>query len=364
MAFPITGGRTDGAKKVVVYGPEGIGKTSFAAKFPDPVFIDTEGSTKAYDVRRFPSPSSFAMLLEEVRQVRDTGCCGTLVIDTTDWAERLCTQDLLSRTKKSGIEDFGYGKGYVYLSEDFGRLLNLLDEVVDRGVHVVLTAHAKMTKFEQPDEQGSYDRWEMKLSKNIHPMVKEWADIILFANYKTTVVHLDNGKAKAQGGLRVMHTTHHPCWDAKNRYGLPEELPLDFGGIAHLFAKANNAAAAPPVEPPRTAGRSIDAAPVVETAVVTTAPVVETAPPATAPAGKVSGAQRLQLDGINARLAGLMQAGNVSERELREVVSGKGYFPADMPVKDYPADFVAGWCIPHWEKIVAVVEAARSDVPF
>lgn len=356
--YAITSGCADGAKKVVVYGPEGIGKTSFAANFPDPVFVDTEDSTKAYNVRRFPRPTSFAMMLAEVQQVRDTpGVCRTLVIDTADWAERLCTQDLLARTKKGGIEDFGYGKGYVYLSEDFGKLLNLLDEVITRGVNVVLTAHAKLSKFEQPDEMGSYDRWEMKLSKHIFPMIKEWADIILFANYKTLVIHTDDGKAKAQGGARVMYTTHHACWDAKNRYGLPEVLPLDFASIAHLFTGGNSApvnATAAPVSaaaPTMTRPRNIEA----EDNPVS----VPTAPPTTS-TPKID----LQLEGIAPRLAQLMAAANVSESELRGVVGNKGYFPADMPVKSYPADFVEGWCIPHWQKIVEVVENDRSDLPF
>mgnify|MGYP000611029209 CR=1 FL=1 len=113
------------------------------------------------------------------------------------------------------------------------------------GIHVVMTAHAKMRKFEQPDELGAYDRWEMKLTKQTAPMVKEWADMVLFANYKTFVVNVDGqgaqkGKNKAQGGRRVMFTTHHPCWDAKNRYGLPEELPFDYGEIAAILADSGN----------------------------------------------------------------------------------------------------------------------------
>ncbi len=105
---------------------------------------------------------------------------------------------------------------------------------------MVLTAHAKMRKFEQPDEMGAYDRWEMKLSKGVAPMVKEWADMVLFCNYKTMVVNVDGqgaqkGKNKAQGGRRVMHTTHHSCWDAKNRYGLPDEVPFEYDSIRHII---------------------------------------------------------------------------------------------------------------------------------
>ena len=63
-------GKLPGAKKVVVYGPEGIGKSTFASRFPDPLFIDTEGSTKDMDVARTETPSSWMMLMEQVMYVR------------------------------------------------------------------------------------------------------------------------------------------------------------------------------------------------------------------------------------------------------------------------------------------------------
>ena len=127
-------GKLSGAKKVCVYGPEGIGKSTFASHFPDPIFIDTEGSTKDMDVARLEAPSSWQMLTEQVKYVKaHPEICRTLVIDTADWAEMLCTEAVCARSQKSGIEDFGYGKGYVYLAEEFGRLLNLLQEVVDAG---------------------------------------------------------------------------------------------------------------------------------------------------------------------------------------------------------------------------------------
>ena len=232
-------GKIKKAKKVVIYGPEGIGKSTFASRFPDPVFIDTEGSTNDMDVARLPRPTSWIMLLEELQYVeKNPGVCKTLVIDTIDWAEQLCVEHICEKHNKSGIEDFGYGNGYVYTKEEFGRFLNKLTDVIEAGVNVVLTAHAQLRKFEQPDEMGAYDRWELKLGKKTQsqtsPLVKEWADMLLFCNYKTYSIAVDDKgkKHKAQGGKRVMYTCHHPCWDAKNRYNLPEECELDYGVIA------------------------------------------------------------------------------------------------------------------------------------
>lgn len=374
MSYPISGGRIETAKKVIVYGPEGIGKTTFAARFPDPVFIDTEHSTDAYEVKRFPYPTSWAMLTGEVQQVRDDpSCCRTLVIDTADWAEKLCTAALLARCKKSGIEEFGYGKGYVYLGEDFGKLLNLLEEVKARGVNVVLTAHAKLSKFEQPDELGSYDRWELKLSKYILPMVKEWADLILFANYKTFAVASDDSgkKFKAQGGKRVMYTTHHPCWDAKNRYGLAEELPFEFESIAALFggsapasAQALHVSAPVPKESP-----ILDAAtatPIPEPPAAQPQPAAQTALPGSPQYQEESLIQqkKLMANGVPEQLAQLMAANHISEQQVQNVVGNvRGYFPADMPIKDYPADFLQGVLIGAWPQVLDMITQC-DDVPF
>ena len=110
----ITSGKIKKKQKVVIYGPEGIGKSTLAAQFPDPLFIDTEGSTSNLDVRRFDKPTSWSMLQNQIMYVRDNpGICGTLVIDTMDWAERLCVEDVLAIHQKKGIEEFGYGSGYV-----------------------------------------------------------------------------------------------------------------------------------------------------------------------------------------------------------------------------------------------------------
>ena len=76
-----------------------------------------------------------------------------------------------------------------------------------------------------------------KTSSQISPILKEWADMILFVNYKTFSVATDDKgtKHKAQGGTRTMYTTHHPCWDAKNRHNLPDEMPFEYERIAHCF---------------------------------------------------------------------------------------------------------------------------------
>ena len=276
------------------------------------------------------------MLLDEVEEVRKGNVpCKTLVIDTADWAERLCTEAVCAKAKVKGIEDFGYGKGYTYLKEEFSRLLDALEEVLGTGRHVVVLAHAAITKFEQPDAVGNYDRWTMKTSKQVAPLLREWCDMLLFANYKTIVEKSGSGqnaKNKASGARRVLYTAHHACWDAKNRFGLPDEMPFDYAGIAACIS-GTTPAPAPQPEPP-----------------------AETVP-------KALLVPDLIALGVPEKLAPLMSANNVTPEELQHVVGERGYFPEDMPIKDYPADFVEGCLIAAWPQVFQMVLDNR-DIPF
>ena len=355
--YSVTTGVQTAPVKTVLYGPEGIGKSTFASHFPIPVFIDTEGGTKRLNVARLPQPTSWAMLLDEVAEVRKGNVpCSTLVIDTADWAERLCIQAVCARAKVNGIEDFGYGKGYTYVKEEFSKLLDALEEVLNAGHNVVVLAHAAITKFEQPDAVGNYDRWGMKTSKQVAPLLQEWCDMLLFANYKTVVEKAGSGpnaKNKASGGRGVLYTSHHPCWDAKNRFGLPEELPFEYASIAACIPDPHPGAAPAP--------RPIMAedAPAPKPAPVPV-PAAPAAPPAV-PAG--ISASDLQAQGVPTALAQLMAANNVTPEELQTVVGQRGYFPADMPVKDYPADFVSGCLVAAWPQVLEMI-CTNRDVPF
>lgn len=357
--------------KVVIYGPEGIGKSTFASHFPAPLFIDTEGSTDHMDVARTETPTSLAMLMGLLNDLKtnDQGF-KTLVIDTIDWAERLCIEAVCAKNAKTGIEEFGYGKGYTYVYEEMGRILNLLSDIRDTGMNIVLTAHAAIRKFEQPDEMGAYDRWELKLINapkcNSCAMVKEWADMVLFANYKTYAVAADKDgkKFKARGGERMMYTSHDPCWDAKNRFGLAPELPFDFGQIAGLFngGFVQSSAQIENVSP----GRQTQAPPL--TAPVQTPPAVSPAPvqPAPVQAAPETSEEETLLDipaGIPPALADLMSRNGVSAKEIQFAVANRGYFPENMPIQNYPPDFVQGVLIGAWDQVFEMIKTNR-ELPF
>ena len=231
----ITKGKQTRPQRVVIYGVESVGKTTFAAQFPTPLYLDIEGGTAHLDTDRVEI-NSWAELNGAIKEVASTDY-QTVVIDSADWAERLCVEDLLASTKKTSIEDFGYGKGWVQVAERMSRMLTALDSLIAIGKHVVLLAHSKVQRVEPPDLMTAYDRYELKMSKRSSPLVKEWADELWFFRFKTKVVESENGKAKGTGGKqRIILTTHSAAYDAKTRGGLAEELPMEWDSVAHLFA--------------------------------------------------------------------------------------------------------------------------------
>lgn len=182
MMLKINKGKIVRPKKVVIYAGEGVGKTTLASKFPDPLFIDTENGTCNLDVARVDKPNTWDELLSIVKEVALEDVCKTLVIDTVDWAEMLAISNVCEKNRVTSIEQISYGKGYTYVADRFIDLFKELDKVIESGKHIVLTAHSKTRKFELPEEQGQYDRYEMKLTRQVAPLLKEWSDLLLFCN--------------------------------------------------------------------------------------------------------------------------------------------------------------------------------------
>ena len=334
----ITTGRIARPQKIVIYGPEGIGKTSLASQCPDPVFIDTEGGTAHLDVRRLQKPEDWDELIGLVKEVAaNPDVCKTLVIDTADWAEAMCADYICKKYNQPGIESFGYGKGYSYLAEEFSRLLLACNEVILAGINVVITAHAKMRKQELPDEQGAFDRWELKLSKQTAPLLKEWPDALLFLNFKTFVVATEANTHKAQGGKRVIYTSHHPCWDAKNRHNLPEELDLCYASIVPIF----------------------EMVPTERITIPNTNAVVEKAAaiPVPEPMGTVT-PETLQT------LKEWMEQTKISPEMIQTLVAQKGHFPKEKPIEEYPEKFVRGWLMHNWSQVVTTIQNNPEYTPF
>ena len=372
----ITRGPVKSAIKVGIYGPEGVGKTTFASNFPGVVYIDTEGSTKHMDVARFDPPAELGDVLEQLNWVLGNAeQVGTIVIDTVDWLEKLIFQAVCAEKKIQNIEDIGYGKGYVYAKQKMQQILELLDAIVARGVHVVLVCHSMIRKFEQPDEMGSYDRYMLKLNeKNIAPIVKEWLDMLLFCNYKTDVVTAADGKTKkARGGQkRIMYANHSACWDAKNRFGLPDEMPMEYEQIAQLFGEAAPVEAqeieTPKAEPPKPVEVKKDAPATVATS--TMLPTAKPKKPAKKDEKPSARPDYLhsddpEKDALLEQLWQLMVRDSVWDPTvIQAVVAEKEYYDLTTPIKDYDKDFIEGCLIEAWDTVRGLALTKINDLPF
>lgn len=371
MVFEEVNGIQHGAGiKTVIYGQEGVGKSSLAANFPGAIFIDCEGSTSKMNVRRLPKPTSWEMLKQEmdfVLQSHNEKGYQTVCIDTFDWAERLAIQELCNKHNVNGIEGFGYGKGWEYEAEAIGQFLDSTERLIQAGVNVVLLCHAVTRKASLPEIDAEFDHWELKLgnktTNKIAPLLKEWSDMTLFLAFQTNVIATDDKgkKHKATSCNRVMYTTKTAWWDAKNRFGLPDKLPLTYESIAGIVHPLQQqiAPAAQAIERAKSAGVQT----VTEKDFKEAEEIMAQEPDPFAAVQETPIEQQTQhiLDGITPELAQLMAANHVTAQEIQHVVGERGYFPADMPIQQYPMDFVQGCLVAAWSQVFGMIEANRNS---
>lgn len=237
-------GRQQKPLRLVVYGVEGVGKSSFAAASPAPIFLNAEDGTAHLDVARFPQPDNFNEMLEAIGTLyTEQHAFETLVLDSADWAEQIVRSHVCEINKVSSIESMGYGKGWVIVGEQFRKLLQGFDALYGQGMNIIIIAHAQVKPHNDPMLESSYDRYIMKLEKRNEAMLKEWCDVMLFTNFDTSIVQKDDLGAKTKGksfGKRLIYTTRSAAYDAKNRYNLPERLPLDWPTFWQHYQTFNN----------------------------------------------------------------------------------------------------------------------------
>jgi hypothetical protein len=238
--------------RLMVYGIEGIGKSSWAADAPRPVFIQTEDGLGQIDCHKFPLARAFqdvmaalAALYTEKHEYQ------TVVLDSLDWLERIIWDQVCGEFGVKSIEkaDGGYGKGYVLALTYWWQVLEGLEALRrDRDMATILIAHAKVEKFEDP-ESTAYDRYSPRLHKHACALVTEWADAVLFATRRFHTKSEEAGFNRtrtiaeavgAEGGERILKTAGGPACIAKNRYSLPPELPLSWPAlVAAMTAPAS-----------------------------------------------------------------------------------------------------------------------------
>lgn len=238
----VTRGKLERPLRVVLYGVEGIGKSTFGADAPSPIFLGAEDGTAHLDVARFPRPHRWSDALDALATLRtEHHEFKTLVVDTVDWLEPLCWQHVCAEAKKPDIEAFGYGKGYLAALEEWRRFVAGCDALRANGMNIILIAHAVSRPFRNP-EGDDYDRYSLKVNEKAAGLMREWADAVLFANFESFVKKEQTGRAKGFGGARVLYTTHRPAADAKNRWSLPDRIAMGWQPFADALREARSPA--------------------------------------------------------------------------------------------------------------------------
>lgn len=242
MLETVTTGRVQAPRRIMLYGTQGIGKSTFASMAPAPIFIQTEDGLGEIDCAKFPLIQDFSETISALQSLaNETHEFQTVVIDSLDWLERMIWDVVCLKAEKrvNNIEEIGYGKGYIMALNYWRAILaGLTDLRAGKGMTVILIAHAKIERFENPETE-SYDRYTPRLHKHAAALVQEWCDEVLFATYKVYTKQTDEGfkKERVRGvgtGERIIRTTERPSHVAKNRLNLPEEIPLDFAVYASL----------------------------------------------------------------------------------------------------------------------------------
>lgn len=225
----------DKPARVVIYGPEGVGKSTFGARAEKPVFISPEGGTDQLttasgdSVDEIPNVRDWDSLRMAVKNlVHLNHDFKTLVIDSADWVENLCHKKIIGTSGKTIVTVLGgYGAGYRASQNMHAELLEDLSVLRDKkGMNIVVTAHAHVKAVKDPDMIDDYDAFEIKCHEFVSSLWREWIDALFFVRFKTYINSNDeSSRARAlTDGTRVIYTVKKPAFQAKNRYGMPSEL--------------------------------------------------------------------------------------------------------------------------------------------
>ena len=216
---------TEKAIRVLLYGPEKVGKTTFANGAPDAFIIDIESGSLDMDAHRVQVHSWEETMQWLAAVERGEEPCKTVVIDSVSRLEEHLEKKLFPN---EGVSEYkgGYGKGEDAMAVQWREYLLLTDRIWQKGINVIHIGHAKVKGFNDPEGNG-YDRWIPSLREKMAGPLKRYSDYVLFAKRETTTIEAKDGKRKGAGnGTRLLHTVWGPAYDAGGRVDLPDPMSL------------------------------------------------------------------------------------------------------------------------------------------
>ena len=224
--------------RICLYGGHGIGKSTLASKFPNPIFISTEDGLDSMDVVSFPKAQKVTDVVDSIKTlIKEEHDFKTVIVDSVDWlVEPLIVSNVEST---HDAKDLAYGKGQMLVAEEFREILQGLDVLrTKRGMNVVLIAHAAVVKFEDP-RTDPYDRYQPKLPNRCNALLQEWVDVLAFCAFKVIIKKSDGGfKETTRGastGERLMHFVENAAYAAKNRYACPESVEMTIENLQKVI---------------------------------------------------------------------------------------------------------------------------------
>lgn len=230
-------------RRTLLYGVHGVGKSEFAAQAPDCLFINLEDGLNDIDCASSGLLATYDRVMDSLRWLAENEHeFKNIAVDTVDWLETLIHKEIARAANKESIADIGYGAGYKQSLALWDKVLFALEWLrKEKGIGIILLAHADIKKFSSP-EQDSYDRYQPALHETASSLLQEWCDEVFFASYRVMVRQEDQGFNKKRniavdGGERYIRTTETPAVLAKNRLGMPSEIPFPRGGGWAEYAK-------------------------------------------------------------------------------------------------------------------------------
>ena len=244
-AITRTGGHF-GPQRILIYGVQGLGKTTFVCSFEAPILLRTEDGAGALDVATFPTiAASYQDICDAIQALHGEHPFRTLVLDSLDWLEPLVLAKTCGDLGIEHIEDAAYGKGYVTADDNWRFIMGGLDSLRhNRGMTVVVIAHSEIRTHTPPDGEP-YDRYQIRVHKRAFALWQEWSDMVLFCNYDRRIIgdQKKGEKRRAEGeGDRIIFTEERPYFLAKNRWGLPAKILIGQDKTWSAFHQALNIA--------------------------------------------------------------------------------------------------------------------------